>query len=156
MSQTCVFMHSSLATDQIQIVNSRRLEDTLIAKKIAFEKIDGSMQESKELRDILFGVSKQRGKYPQCFLRAEDGTYTFVGVWDEIESLIECDDIPADVLAQNPQIKTFSSVSIIKIFDYFYIITRRTSHGAQLLNCSRCLLISHPVMQVFADAKKSA
>lgn len=109
MSQTCLFMYSSLATDQVQIVNSRRLEDTLAAKKIVFEKIDGSEAESKELRDILFGISKHRGKYPQCFLKAEDGTYTFLGLWEEIESLIECDDIPADVLAQNPQIKTFTS-----------------------------------------------
>lgn len=110
MSKTCVFLHSSLSTDQIQIVNSRRLEDTLIAKNIVFTKIDGSEAEHKEFRDILFGVSKQRGKYPQCFLEADDKTYEFIGLWDEIESLIECEDIPAEILQQNPNIKTFSSV----------------------------------------------
>lgn len=114
MSVTCVFLYSSLSTDQIQLVNSRRMEDSLIAKKIHFEKIDGSAPENKEQRDILFGVSQQRGKYPQCFLKHEDGTYSFVGTWDDFESLIECSELPADVLEANPQIQTFEKVPNIQ------------------------------------------
>lgn len=110
MSQTCIFLSSSLSTDQIQFVNSRRMEDTLIAKKIQFEKIDGSAPKKKEQRDILFGVSQQRGKYPQCFLKHEDGTYSFVGSWDEMESLVECEELPQDVLDANPTIATFGKV----------------------------------------------
>lgn len=110
MSQTAVLLYSSLATDQIQVVNSRRLEDVLKGNKIQFEKVDGSYPDNKDLRDILFGVSGQRGKYPQCFLKDDSGSYTFVGLWEEVESLVECDTIPAEVLAANPQIKTFAQV----------------------------------------------
>ena len=87
MTESCILLYSSLATDQIQVVNSRRLEDSLSGRKIQFEKIDGSMTDSKEIRDALFSVSGQRGKYPQCFLKAEDGAYAFVGLWEEIENV---------------------------------------------------------------------
>ena len=110
MSHTCVFLYSSLATDQIQVVNSRRLEDSLSGRKIQFEKVDGSLAENKEMRDIMFASSGQRGKYPQCFLKSESGGYNFVGLWEEIESLLECDTIPPEVLAANPTIKTFEQV----------------------------------------------
>lgn len=110
MSHTCVFLYSSLATDQIQVVNSRRLEDSLSGRKIQFEKVDGSLAENKEVRDIMFASSGQRGKYPQCFLKSDGGDYVFVGLWEEIEGLLECDTIPAEVLAANPQIKTFEQV----------------------------------------------
>ena len=113
MSYTSVLLFSSLATDQIQVVNSRRLEDALVGRKIQFEKVDGSMVEQKELRDVLFSVSGQRGKYPQCFLKGEDGSYQFVGLWEDVEGLLECDTIPAEVLASNPQIKTFEQVSTL-------------------------------------------
>jgi hypothetical protein len=111
MSQTAVLLYSSLATDQIQVVNSRRLEDVLKGNKVQFDKVDGSYPDNKELRDVLFGVSGQRGKYPQCFLKDESGNYKFVGLWEELESLIECNTIPSEVLAANPQIQTFSQVS---------------------------------------------
>lgn len=112
MSDRAIFLYSSLATDQIQIVNSRRLEDALSGNKINFLKVDGALPENKEMRDKLFGVSNLRGKYPQCFLE-KDGNITFIGLWDECESLIDCNALPADVLAANPQIKTFNSVSAI-------------------------------------------
>mmetsp|Transcript_71749 Transcript_71749/g.149812 ORF Transcript_71749/g.149812 Transcript_71749/m.149812 type:complete len:118 (-) Transcript_71749:114-467(-) len=110
MTDQCIFLCSSLSTDQIQVVNSRRLEDTLVGRKIQCEKIDGSLVENKEVRDVLFGVSNMRGKYPQCFLKSEDGSFHFVGLWDEVESLIECDTLPEDVLSANPDIKTFTKV----------------------------------------------
>ncbi len=112
MTERCVFLHSSLATDQIQIVNSRRLEDVLIGNKIQFEKIDGSLTENKEVRDKLFAVSNLRGKYPQCFLES-DGTYRFLGLWEKLEEMIECDTIPAEVLEANPSIQTFKKVILI-------------------------------------------
>lgn len=110
MSDVCVFLYSSLASDQIQVVNSRRLEDSLIGRKVQFDKVDGSLAENKEVRDALFASSGQRGKYPQCFLKNEAGEYEFVGLWDEVEALLECDTLPAEVLAANPQIKTFDTV----------------------------------------------
>lgn len=81
----------------------------LIGKKMVFEKVDGVLPEQKERRDQLFAISGQRGKYPQCFIESESGC-RFIGLWDELESLVDCDDLPADVLAANPNIATFSKV----------------------------------------------
>eukprot|EP01031_Cornospumella_fuschlensis_P038215 gene38215-46436_t len=109
MTERAVFLYSSLATDQIQIVNSRRLEDVLNGKKLVFDRVDGSQTEQKDIRDELFKVSGHRGKYPQCFIKGDTG-YRFVGLWDEVESLVDCDALPADVLASNPSISTFTKV----------------------------------------------
>jgi len=65
----------------------------------------------KDKRDALFAVEgSQRGKYPQCFLRSDDGAVVFIGLWDKIEELVECDTLPADILEANPNIETFSKV----------------------------------------------
>lgn len=77
---------------------------------MACDKIDGLIPENKDLRDKLFGISGHRGKYPQCFIQDNDGNIRFVGLWDEIESLVDCDSLPSDVLAANPSINTFSKV----------------------------------------------
>jgi hypothetical protein len=104
-----IMLVSGLSTDQIQIVNTRRLEDALKGKKISFDKVDGSLAENKELRDALFGVSGQRGKYPQCFI-TDGTTHRFIGMWEEMESLLDCDALPKDILEANPGIQTFSKV----------------------------------------------
>ena len=102
-------LFSGLSTDQISIVNTRRLEDALRGKKVPFDKIDGSLAENKELRDALFSISGQRGKYPQCFI-SDGTTHRFVGMWEEIESLLDCDSLPKDILDGNASIQTFSKV----------------------------------------------
>lgn len=130
MSEKCILLFSSLSTDQIQIVNTRRLETLLAGQKLQVEKIDGSLEENKELRNQLFGISEQRGKYPQCFLLQTDGNYKFIGLWEEVENLIECNSLPKEVLDANPDIKTFSKVfknyiiiiSYHNIFSYIIII----------------------------------
>lgn len=106
-----IVLVSSLTSDQIQMVNSRRLEDLISGKKLAFERIDGALAEKKDIRDTLFGASGHRGKYPQCFIADGNGGYRFVGLWEEIESLVDCDALPKDVLDSNPGIPTFSKVS---------------------------------------------
>ncbi|KAJ1410663.1 hypothetical protein B484DRAFT_455817 [Ochromonadaceae sp. CCMP2298] len=111
MSDGCLVLISSLSTDQIQVVNSRRMLDSLTGMKIQFETLDGSVPENKERRDECFAISGQRGKYPQCFLTGE-GPMRFIGVWEDVESLMECDSIPEEVLAANPEIKTFAKVGI--------------------------------------------
>ena len=111
MSDIAILLVSNLSTDQIQVVNSRRLEDAMIGRKVQFEKVDGSYPDNKELRDVLFGVSGQRGKYPQCFIKDNNGSYKFIGLWEEVESLIECDTLPTEVLTSNPQIMTFGQVN---------------------------------------------
>jgi hypothetical protein len=109
MSEKAIFLFSGLATDQIQIVNSRRLETALEGRKVIFDKVDGSLAENKELRDKLFAASGIRGKYPQCFI-SNGASYQFVGQWEEVESLLDCDQLPQEVLAANPNIATFNKV----------------------------------------------
>ena len=94
----------------MQEQNQRRLESLMQAKKIDYISIDGALDENKEIRDVLFGVSQQRGKYPQCFIK-EGSTYRFIGLWEQIESLEECDSLPAEVMEANPDIPTFSKVN---------------------------------------------
>eukprot|EP01038_Epipyxis_sp_PR26KG_P012135 gene12135-16246_t len=110
MTSKAVYLFSSISTDQIQAVNSRRLEDVLLGKQIEFLVVDGADPSVKELRDKLFAVSTIRGKYPQCFIEESDGNFKFVGLWEDIESLLDCDQLPAEVLEANPQINTFSKV----------------------------------------------
>jgi hypothetical protein len=50
-----------------------------------------------------------RAKYPQCFINNNDN-YEFVGQWEAVETLVECDSIPAEILAAHPDIKTFTNV----------------------------------------------
>ena len=114
MASKVIYLYSSLATDQIQIVNSRRLEDILISKKLKFDKVDGSLAEMKDTRDKLFSISNTRGKYPQCFIETPSVTQ-FVGLWETIEGMIECDSLPSDILAANPTILTFDKVRDLHI-----------------------------------------
>ena len=106
-----LMLWSSTTGDAIQQQNQTRLENLLIGKKIAYKKIDGSDVDLKEKRDESFGISTVRANYPQCFLEnTSDGKIAFVGLWDVVESLVECNDLPADVIASNPDIKTFDNV----------------------------------------------
>ncbi len=109
LSSKAILLFSSLATDQIQVVNTRRLETALEAKKVTFEKVNGSLVENKTLREVLFAASGIRGKYPQCFIASGD-MFQFVGQWEEMESLLDCDQLPKEILANNPHIATFSKV----------------------------------------------
>lgn len=74
-----------------------------------FFQIDGADPEHKVFRDELFLISGLRAKYPQCFILT-DGIFRFVGLWETIEKLVECDSIPREELAAHPEIETFTSV----------------------------------------------
>jgi len=110
MSATVVLLLSSTTTDSAQEIGQRRVTDALISKKVVYSTVDGSLPEEKERRDQLFSVSSLRGKYPQVFIEKEGGELVFVGQWDKIQELLECDDIPSEVLAANPTISTFTNV----------------------------------------------
>lgn len=57
-------------------------------------------------------MSGHRGKYPQCFISrvspAGNEEYQFIGMWEDVENLVESDSIPGEFLASHPEIKTFS------------------------------------------------
>lgn len=80
----CILLVSSYTADPIQEQDQRRARDLLAAKKIAFEEVDGALEENKELRNALFNISSQRGKYPQFFLE-RDGRHEFIGLWEQVE-----------------------------------------------------------------------
>lgn len=88
----------------------RRAEDILIGNDLIIEKVDGVLEENKQLRDKLFEISKQKGKYPQIFVKKDSDNYEFVGLFDDLESISESSTIPADILAANPSIRTINSV----------------------------------------------
>ena len=88
----------------------KKLEDTFAALKIRFKNIDGADAKNKEIRNELFGISGVRGNYPQTFLKNSDGTTSFIGDYDALIDLIESNDIPDDILKQNPGIQTFNVV----------------------------------------------
>ena len=73
--------------------------------------MDGSDAANLEMRNKMFSTSGKRAVYPQCFFE-EGGELEFVVDWDAMEQLLECEDIPAEVLAANPTIKTFDGVSL--------------------------------------------
>lgn len=93
MSDTVVILCTSAPQTLVEVAQNR-LDNVITAKKLAVERYDGCLPENKELRDKFFTLSAQRGKYPQVFLRKDDDSYTFVGLWEQVESLLECDSFP--------------------------------------------------------------
>jgi glutaredoxin len=67
------------------LVLQRRARDLFNAKGVEYKEVDGADQTNLDERNALFGISKQRGKYPQVFIEKEDGTVTFVGLWEKLE-----------------------------------------------------------------------
>ena len=87
----------------------RKIIDWMKAFHIDHKTIDGADQVNKELRNELFDISKLKGKYPQVFLTNKTDSTVYVGDYEKIQSLIEDNNLPADVLAKN-NLPTFNSV----------------------------------------------
>ncbi len=87
----------------------KKLEDTFNALRINFLNIDGADAKNKDERNKLFEISGVRGNYPQVFLHEGEET-SFVGDYEAVIDLVESNDIPEDILAANPGIKTFNQV----------------------------------------------
>ena len=85
------------------------LRNIFRGKKIPVAEVDGLKPENKETRSELFACSGLRGQYPQVFIRS-GGALSFVGDFEKLQSLNDCEDLPADVLAANPSIETFGAV----------------------------------------------
>jgi hypothetical protein len=120
---------SSYESTSIQSQNQVRCKDTLEGKNLVFETIDGALEHNKDMRNKLFSISNVRGKYPQVFIKGENGDkIEFIGLWDKIEvtsaiknalpvisnhfpqSLLDCDALPAEVLAANPGTKVLMGI----------------------------------------------
>ena len=74
MSQAVLLM-SSYTADNIQETNQRRVVTAFEANKLDFITIDGALEENKDLRSTLFGVSEQRGDLKLKLLSSNNVVY---------------------------------------------------------------------------------
>jgi hypothetical protein len=81
---------STVGSDSAQTLGTRRMTDLFHSMKIDVTIVDGSNPAEKEIRDSLFEVSGLRGKYPQCFIQSDDGSYKFIGLWEQVCLPISC------------------------------------------------------------------
>ena len=84
---------SSYESTAQQSQDQIRCQGILEGKKLIFESIDGALEENKEKRNELFGISDKRGKYPQVFIKGEDGNIQFIGLWENIEVTVALPDL---------------------------------------------------------------
>lgn len=96
--------------DRTQSSNQRRALFLLDARKVPYETIDGMDPSQREIRNGLFDLAGLDSvSYPQFFF-VGDGTISYVGNYQRLESLNEASDIPMEVLADNPDIETWERV----------------------------------------------
>jgi hypothetical protein len=79
-----------------------------VGKGIQVEEVAGDIPENKARRSALFAISGKGAVYPQFFLQLGEDQPTCVGDYEEFEGLVECETMDAAVLAENPDIPTFS------------------------------------------------
>jgi len=111
MSDSVILLISSTSTDSAQEVGQRRIHDMLKSKKVMFTSLDGSLPENKERRDQLFACSNLRGKYPQVFIESAATGLTYVGNYDKLVELAECDGLEGLPDAVETFSKTFASAA---------------------------------------------
>lgn len=104
-----ILLYTSMPANSVIGGNQRFVRQAFLGKNIKLEEIDGMSPESKEARDALFAVSNLRGKYPQVFTKV-NGETTFIGDFDKINELNDCETLPAEILQSHPHIETFSKV----------------------------------------------
>ncbi|KAJ8609499.1 hypothetical protein CTAYLR_005463 [Chrysophaeum taylorii] len=92
------------------------IRQTFNGRKIPFKELDGMDMSKKEERNKLFGISGLRGAYPQVFVNL-DGEITFIGDFDQINELNDCDELPKDILDANPGIPTLSKTFAMFLVD---------------------------------------
>ena len=111
-----VVLISKGVSDRAQKTNQQRALSILAARKTPYEEVDGMDPTQKERREMLFGVSKIRGNYPQFFLAHAAGrgsineTTTYLGNYHWIHELNDTVDLPQDILAANPDLETWDRV----------------------------------------------
>jgi hypothetical protein len=71
------------------------------AFKIDHKVVDGADSVNHDLRTELFGISGQKGKYPQVFLTNKSDSTVFIGDFDKVQSLVEDNNMPEEVLKKN-------------------------------------------------------
>lgn len=78
---------TSVSSDQSVPGKQRKLADIFEAKGVRFKELDCSLEENREERNRLWGISGKRAVYPQVFIGD-----TFVGDYDAILEMNEADE----------------------------------------------------------------
>ena len=108
-----VVLISKGVSDRTQKTNQQRALSILNARKTPYEEVDGMDSTQKERREMLFGVSKIRGNYPQFFLACSTGrvsmneTTKYLGNYQWLNELNDTVDLPQDILTANPDLETW-------------------------------------------------
>jgi len=111
-----VVLLSRGVSDRTQKSNQQHALSILAARETPYEEVDGMDPTQKERREMLFGVSKIRGNYPQFFLVHSAGggskneKTTYKGNYHWIHELNDTVDLPQDILAANPDLETWDRV----------------------------------------------
>ena len=105
--------------DRIQSSNQNSSLDWLKSRKVPHSTVDGMDPSQRERRNELFQISGIRGNYPQFFFEHQDGTVTFFGSFDKIETLNETNGLDPSILAQHPELETWDKAfgSVVESFD---------------------------------------
>mmetsp|Transcript_26289 Transcript_26289/g.55900 ORF Transcript_26289/g.55900 Transcript_26289/m.55900 type:complete len:122 (+) Transcript_26289:382-747(+) len=105
--------------DRAQSSNQSKAQHWFITRKVPHTVIDGMDPDQREVRNKLFNLSGVRGNYPQFFFEFEDGTIHFMGNFEKVEDLNETTGLPAEVLAQHPDLETWDKMfgSVVESFD---------------------------------------
>ncbi|KAG5176195.1 hypothetical protein JKP88DRAFT_351161 [Tribonema minus] len=104
-----IVLVSSIGGSAKQSSDQRRCRDLFNAKGLLFEELDGGAAHYRDLREFLWGLSKER-TYPQIYLESGGEKYKHVGNWQTIQELLDTCDMPPEFLEQHPEIRTFDKV----------------------------------------------
>ena len=136
-----IMLMTTSPKDQIQEISQRKAMDILSGKGITVDSVDGTDPACKARRSALFAISGKGAVYPQFFLQLGDGEPTCVGDYEEFEGLVECDTMDAAVLAENPDIPTFSNGERKKTFCWALgesLMAWHASHSCDICGSLRC------------------
>mmetsp|Transcript_32455 Transcript_32455/g.59860 ORF Transcript_32455/g.59860 Transcript_32455/m.59860 type:complete len:154 (+) Transcript_32455:320-781(+) len=105
--------------DRVQSSNQTKAQDWFHTRKVPHTVIDGMDPAQREIRNKLFEISGIRGNYPQFFFEFEDGAINFLGNFDKVDDLNETTGLPAEILAQHPDLETWDKMfgSVVESFD---------------------------------------
>jgi hypothetical protein len=73
---------SRKSLDHSVVANQLYMFTVLGAKRIPYEVLDASDPANADRRDELFALSGHQNKFPQFFLKKDDGSITFWGTWE--------------------------------------------------------------------------
>lgn len=108
-----IIVYSTYAVTSHEEQAIRRTMFFFEARKFPLEYVDAALMECQERRAVFEKISGLKcwwaPKFPQIFVRLEDDQVLYIGDWDRIQELLDCDGLNTAFVRQN-NIATFSGV----------------------------------------------